>query len=132
MAALYVQPASHARRPAAGRSAAQLDRGRLSATSSEPGAYDRARHPGVRALRIKEWDYYCVTSGGDTVLALTIADNSYMGLDSVCLLDCGHGLAAHAQLHAGLMPHGANGPARLPAAKGDVSPWSGPDYCPAL
>ena len=33
--------------------------------------YDRAA---IRAcgLRIKEWDYYCIT-GGDTVLALTIA-----------------------------------------------------------
>ena len=34
--------------------------------------YDRAA---IRAcgLRIKEWDYYCII-GGDTVLALTIAD----------------------------------------------------------
>lgn len=38
------------------------------------------------ALRIKEWDYYCVTGGG-TALALTIADNGYMGLDSVSLID---------------------------------------------
>ena len=38
------------------------------------------------ALRIKEWDYYLVTCK-DFAVALTIADNSYMGLDSVSLLD---------------------------------------------
>ena len=48
-------------------------------------AYDR-RAIRAGALRIKEWDYYCVTSGSK-VLALTIADNSYMGLDSISLLD---------------------------------------------
>ena len=37
-------------------------------------------------LRIKEWDYYCV-SNGRMALALTVADNGYMGLDSVSLLD---------------------------------------------
>lgn len=47
--------------------------------------YDR---DAIRAgkTRIKEWDYYCVC-GEDTILALTIADNSYMGLDSVTLID---------------------------------------------
>ena len=35
-------------------------------------------------LRIKEWDYYCVNNG-HFALALTIADNSYMGLDSISL-----------------------------------------------
>jgi len=40
----------------------------------------------ANALRIKEWDYYYV--GNDHFgVALTIADNSYMGLDSVSLLD---------------------------------------------
>jgi len=38
------------------------------------------------ALRIKEWDYYLITDGR-MGLALTIADNGYMGLDSVSLLD---------------------------------------------
>ncbi|MDD3336000.1 MAG: DUF2804 domain-containing protein [Eubacteriales bacterium] len=47
--------------------------------------YNRA-HIKASKLRIKEWDYYCVCSG-DTVLALTIADNGYMGLDSVTLID---------------------------------------------
>lgn len=37
-------------------------------------------------LRIKEWDYYLVNDG-DYGLALTIADNSYMGLMSVSWLD---------------------------------------------
>ena len=37
-------------------------------------------------LRIKEWDYYLV-SNGRFAMALTIADNGYMGLDSISLLD---------------------------------------------
>lgn len=37
-------------------------------------------------LRIKEWDYYLIACD-DFALALTIADNSYMGLDSISLLD---------------------------------------------
>ena len=36
--------------------------------------------------RIKEWDYYLINNGR-FALALTIADNSYMGLDSISLLD---------------------------------------------
>ena len=36
-------------------------------------------------LRIKEWDYYLV-SNGRFALALTVADNGYMGLDSVSLI----------------------------------------------
>ena len=36
-------------------------------------------------LRVKEWDYYLVTDG-HIGLALTIADNGYMGLDSISLL----------------------------------------------
>ena len=38
------------------------------------------------ALRIKEWDYYCVM-GPAFGLALTVADNGYMGLDSITLFD---------------------------------------------
>ena len=47
-------------------------------------AYDRKA---IKAspLRIKEWDYYLV-SNGRFALALTVADNGYMGLDSVSLL----------------------------------------------
>lgn len=47
--------------------------------------YDRKRIAASR-LRIKEWDYYCVTSDR-YALALTVADNGYMGLDSVSLMD---------------------------------------------
>ena len=47
--------------------------------------YDRLD---IRAstYRIKEWDYYCVMSP-DFGLALTVADNGYMGLDSITLFD---------------------------------------------
>lgn len=37
-------------------------------------------------LRLKEWDYYLVNNGHIAV-ALTIADNGYMGLDSISFLD---------------------------------------------
>lgn len=47
--------------------------------------YDRGRIAASR-MRIKEWDYYAICSP-ETVLALTIADNGYMGLDSVTLID---------------------------------------------
>ena len=45
------------------------------------------RRAAVKAspLRIKEWDYYCV-SNGRIALALTVADNGYMGLGSASLL----------------------------------------------
>ena len=47
--------------------------------------YDRSA---IKAgpLRIKEWDYYLITCR-DYAVALTIADNSYMSLDSISLLD---------------------------------------------
>ena len=68
--------------------------------------YDRAA---IRAcgLRIKEWDYYCII-GGDTVLALTIADNSYMGLESVSLIDLGTRWQ-HTRSFMRLMPLGRTG-----------------------
>ena len=59
---------------------------------AEPGWARRLlpvyRRKDVKAgkLRIKEWDYYLVTDGR-IGLALTIADNSYMGLDSISLLN---------------------------------------------
>lgn len=37
-------------------------------------------------LRIKEWDYYIITNDSFGV-ALTIADNSYMGLISASVLE---------------------------------------------
>ena len=46
--------------------------------------YDRAKVKGGRT-RMKEWDYYYV--GNDRFgVALTVADNSYMGLDSISFL----------------------------------------------
>ena len=46
------------------------------------------RRADVRAskLRLKEWDYYLV-SNGRFALALTIADNGYMGLDSISIIE---------------------------------------------
>lgn len=38
------------------------------------------------SLRLKEWDYYLVTND-HFALALTVADNGYMGLDSVSFLN---------------------------------------------
>ena len=67
-----------------------LDRkGRL----REPGwakrpllTYDRDA-VGTTALRLKEWDYYYVGCGDRFGLALTVADNGYMGLDSISFLN---------------------------------------------
>lgn len=47
--------------------------------------YDR-EHIRAKSYRIKEWDYYLVYND-DFGVALTIADNSYMALISVSLLD---------------------------------------------
>ncbi|HAP42975.1 MAG TPA: DUF2804 domain-containing protein [Spirochaetaceae bacterium] len=64
------------------------ERGRL----TEPGyaftpvkQYDRKAVKAGR-LRIKEWDYYLVTNR-DYGVAITVADNAYMGLASLTLLD---------------------------------------------
>ncbi len=47
--------------------------------------YDRSRVKASR-LRLKEWDYYYI--GNDNFgLALTVADNGYMSMDSISLLD---------------------------------------------
>lgn len=47
--------------------------------------YDRSKVKGG-ATRLKEWDYYLVMCD-QFALALTVADNSYMGLDSVSFLN---------------------------------------------
>ncbi|MBO5339390.1 MAG: DUF2804 domain-containing protein [Oscillospiraceae bacterium] len=47
--------------------------------------YDRSKVKGG-LMRLKEWDYYLIMND-DFALALTVADNSYMGLDSISLLD---------------------------------------------
>ena len=51
--------------------------------------YQRERVRGS-LMRLKEWDYYLVMND-DLALALTVADNRYMGLDSVSLLEFGPG-----------------------------------------
>jgi hypothetical protein len=47
--------------------------------------YDRKAIASPR-WRIKEWDYYCILAG-DEGLALTVADNGYMGLVSATVFD---------------------------------------------
>lgn len=47
--------------------------------------YDRTKITASR-FRIKEWDYYLINNE-DYAVALTIADNSYMGLVSISLMD---------------------------------------------
>lgn len=78
--------------------------------------YDRAAIQAGK-LRIKEWDYYCVCSE-TTILALTIADNSYMGLDSVTLIDIPMRWQ-HTKTFMRALPMGKTG---LPATsqKGDI------------
>ncbi|MDC7288453.1 DUF2804 domain-containing protein [Blautia schinkii] len=51
--------------------------------------YDRS-HIKAGRFRIKEWDYYLVHNDKFGV-ALTVADNSYMGLMSISFLDFEHG-----------------------------------------
>ncbi|MFE3291320.1 DUF2804 domain-containing protein [Rhodococcus sp. NPDC059234] len=63
-------------------------RGRLAEAGwarSEVRRYDRDAVAASR-LRIKEWDYYCVLTP-EYGLALTVADNGYMGLLGVSWLD---------------------------------------------
>lgn len=69
-------------------------------------AYDR-RAIKANALRIKEWDYYYV-GNAHYGIALTIADNSYMGLHSVSLLDFDRGFH-HTQSPMRLFPMGRTG-----------------------
>lgn len=65
---------------------------RLNGTLAEAGyckspilAYDRDAVKAGR-FRIKEWDYYLIANSQFAV-GLTIADNSYMGLDSIAFMD---------------------------------------------
>lgn len=53
-------------------------------------------------MRIKEWDYYLITDG-HIGLALTIADNGYMGLDSISFCT---------SMRAGSRPRAACAPCR--------------------
>ena len=71
----------------------------------------------ANGLRIKEWDYYLVAND-DFAVALTIADNSYMGLDSISLLNFKEGWE-HTNSPMSILTLGKIG---LPAssAEGDV------------
>ncbi len=65
-----------------------LEKGRLLEAGwarAEVKRYRRAA-VGVSPLRIKEWDYYCILTE-EFGLALTVADNGYMGLLSASWLD---------------------------------------------
>lgn len=87
--------------------------GRLTETGYATSAiknYDRARIKAPKC-RIKEWDYYLVMND-HAALALTIADNGYMGLDSISLLDFSK-LTQHTVSRMSFMPMGKRG---LPAS----------------
>lgn len=84
---------------------------------TEPGyakkllpVYDRAKVRGG-AARLKEWDYYLIVNER-WGLALTIADNSYMGLDSVSFLNFEEGWQV-TKSPMRVMPMGSTG---LPAS----------------
>ena len=64
------------------------EQGRLAQPGYATGLVRQYDRSAIRApwYRIKEWDYYLIICDTHAV-ALTIADNSYMGLDSVSLLD---------------------------------------------
>ena len=79
--------------------------------------YDRKAVKGGK-LRIKEWDYYYF--GDDKyAIALTVADNSYMSLASVSVIDYQH-LRYITKSKIGLFPKGK---LRMPSdcSSGDVS-----------
>lgn len=91
---------------------------------TEPGYAKRLlpayRRKDIKAnkLRIKEWDYYLITNG-HIGLALTVADNSYMGLDSVSLLNFDEGWEI-TNSPMRLMPMGRTGMPET-SQSGDVS-----------
>lgn len=85
--------------------------------------YDRSKVKGG-ALRLKEWDYYLVTNGRFG-LALTVADNGYMGLDSISLLDFEENWEV-TKSPMRVMPRGKTA---LPTtSKGGVTASGGKDY----
>lgn len=69
-------------------------------------------------LRIKEWDYYLIYNS-DYAVALTIDDNSYMGLDSVSLIDLNNAT----EITKSFMQFMTKGKKNFPSTsvKGDVS-----------
>lgn len=98
---------------------------------TEPGyakrllpVYDRTKVKGGFA-RLKEWDYYYV--GNDRFgVALTIADNSYMGLDSISFLSFEDKPWAITQSRMRIFPMGKTG---LPATSAEgVTKIAGKGY----
>ena len=88
--------------------------------TAEDRAYDRSRIASSR-LRIKEWDYYCVLSDGPAGpfgIALTVADNGYVGLLGASALD----LAARSETTENTLVPFPLGRMRMPgsADAGDV------------
>lgn len=72
----------------------------------------------ANALRIKEWDYYLILCDAFAV-ALTIADNGYMGLSSISFLNFDT-LWQHTESQMSLMPRGKTGLSST-SGEGDVS-----------
>ena len=102
------------------------EKGRLTETgyaTSLIKTYDRKRIA-ANPLRIKEWDYYLITSDC-YALALTIADNGYMGLDSISLLD----FDANRQITTSRMSFFTLGKRNLPNTSGTgISRSAGKEY----
>lgn len=100
------------------------EKGRLAEAgwaTQELRRYDRARI-GASALRIKEWDYYCVLTDR-FALALTVADNGYLGFLGTSWMDLVAGTAInHGAVRA--MPLGRM---KLPASadRGDIAQQQG-------
>ena len=84
--------------------------------------YDRSRVAAC-GLRLKEWDYYYI--GNDSFgLALTVADNGYMSLDSISLMDLDKN-ESHTYSRMNILPRRRNLP--LTSEKGDIHA-RGKDY----
>ena len=86
--------------------------------------YDRTKVKGGKT-RLKEWDYYYVGNNRYGI-ALTIADNSYMGLDSISFLSFEGTPLEITKSPMRIFPMGKTG---LPASSASgVSKISGPGY----
>ncbi|MBY9065839.1 DUF2804 domain-containing protein [Hyphomonas sp. WL0036] len=85
-------------------------------SNSEVRSYDRAAIR-ANALRIKEWDYYCILTP-EYGLALTVADNGYLGFLGVSWID----LRARKATNHGAATFWPMGKMNLPASadSGDI------------
>ena len=84
--------------------------------TAEVRRYDRAQIAAGK-LRIKEWDYYCILTDAFGI-ALTVADNGYLGFLGVSWMD----LAAGTAINDGAVIPWPMGRMRLPesADAGDI------------